>query len=205
MAVDVFCCRYLHKTLDASVVPRQDALSAISFVSLNPVGKALAWDFVRQNWDVLMERWVGGWVHEWASVWQSAHVWRWSVCEKVSVQAANLVSGKVSGWENSRVNASVIECRNVCASEWVSFRIIVVQSFNFHFVSKNNQTPNLHSELLYFFVIPLKCWFHSRSECLMILILSGTAPECQPCPDWLGLWRRHSTQNSNSNRWDCQL
>jgi len=45
--------RLLSYTLDPTQIRGQDALSVITYVSYNPVGRHLAWDFFQDNWDLL--------------------------------------------------------------------------------------------------------------------------------------------------------
>ena len=47
--------RYLEYSLDSSKIRSQDAVSVISYVASNPVGKYLAWTFVQNNWDALFD------------------------------------------------------------------------------------------------------------------------------------------------------
>ena len=46
--------RYLQYSIDPSKIRKQDAVSVISSIASNPIGRALAWDFVRAKWDFLM-------------------------------------------------------------------------------------------------------------------------------------------------------
>jgi len=46
---------YLEYSLDSSKIRSQDAVSVISYVASNPVGKYLAWTFVQNNWDALFD------------------------------------------------------------------------------------------------------------------------------------------------------
>ena len=50
-----FIPRYLSYSLDSTKIRSQDSVSLIRYVSFNPVGKYLAWNFVRANWDQLFE------------------------------------------------------------------------------------------------------------------------------------------------------
>ena len=47
--------RYLGYSLDSSKIRSQDAVSVISYVASNPVGKYLAWTFVQNNWKALFD------------------------------------------------------------------------------------------------------------------------------------------------------
>ena len=47
--------RYLGYSLDSSKIRSQDAVSVISYVAYNPVGKYLAWTFVQNNWKALFD------------------------------------------------------------------------------------------------------------------------------------------------------
>ena len=51
-------CRYLEQAFDTEVVRQQDATYVIRYVADNYVGRALAWDFTRANWDRLREEYV---------------------------------------------------------------------------------------------------------------------------------------------------
>lgn len=46
---------YLEYSLDSSKIRSQDAVSVITYVASNPVGKYLAWNFVQNNWKALFE------------------------------------------------------------------------------------------------------------------------------------------------------
>lgn len=46
---------YLGYSLDSSKIRSQDAVSVISYVASNPVGKYLAWTFVQNNWKALFD------------------------------------------------------------------------------------------------------------------------------------------------------
>lgn len=46
---------YLGYSLDSSKIRSQDAVSVISYVAWNPVGKYLAWTFVQNNWNALFD------------------------------------------------------------------------------------------------------------------------------------------------------
>lgn len=37
-------------------IRRQDAVSAIVAISRNTIGRSLAWDFFRENWDLFIEK-----------------------------------------------------------------------------------------------------------------------------------------------------
>lgn len=47
--------RYLGYCLDPNKIRSQDATSVVSYISGNPIGKYLAWNFFRTNWDKLFE------------------------------------------------------------------------------------------------------------------------------------------------------
>lgn len=53
--VFVLITRYLGYSLDSSKIRSQDAVSVISYVASNPVGKYLAWTFVQNNWKALFD------------------------------------------------------------------------------------------------------------------------------------------------------
>lgn len=53
----------IKKTLQFSIskkVRMQDSFRIINFVFLNPFGKKYAWEFVKENWDMLVSRYGGG-------------------------------------------------------------------------------------------------------------------------------------------------
>lgn len=66
--VRALCCvrnkKLLQKTLDLTFTDRirsQDAFRIIHFTFINPIGKEMAWEFVKKNWDIILERYgVGG-------------------------------------------------------------------------------------------------------------------------------------------------
>lgn len=47
--------RYLNYMLDETVVRKQDASYVIRYVARNYVGRALAWDFLRSEWDTIFD------------------------------------------------------------------------------------------------------------------------------------------------------
>ena len=49
---------YLEYSLDPSKVRSQDTTSVIAYVAANVYGRYLTWNFVRNNWDIFLERWV---------------------------------------------------------------------------------------------------------------------------------------------------
>ncbi|XP_059402452.1 aminopeptidase N-like [Carassius carassius] len=52
--------RYLKYTLDPEKIRKQDATSTIIYIASNVVGQALAWDFVRANWEYIFKQYGGG-------------------------------------------------------------------------------------------------------------------------------------------------
>jgi hypothetical protein len=56
----VLCCRYLQYSVDETKVRIQDTVSVIAYVSRNPLGRRLAWDFVRSQWDTLFTKYGTG-------------------------------------------------------------------------------------------------------------------------------------------------
>lgn len=48
--------RYLQYSVDETKVKIQDTVSVIAYVSRNPLGRRLAWDFVRSQWDTLFTK-----------------------------------------------------------------------------------------------------------------------------------------------------
>ena len=49
-------CRYLHYTLDPEKIRYMDVPNVIMLIALNPAGQALAWNFLRANWEFLSKR-----------------------------------------------------------------------------------------------------------------------------------------------------
>lgn len=52
--------RLLEESLENDAIRNQDTTSVIQWVASNDVGSPIAWDFIRENWEVLMERFGGG-------------------------------------------------------------------------------------------------------------------------------------------------
>ncbi|XP_014675061.1 PREDICTED: aminopeptidase N-like [Priapulus caudatus] len=48
--------RYLDRALEEKDIRRQDAGTVIGYIAQNPVGRYLAWDFIRAKWDTVYER-----------------------------------------------------------------------------------------------------------------------------------------------------
>ncbi|XP_076074224.1 glutamyl aminopeptidase-like [Mytilus galloprovincialis] len=48
--------RYLEYAKDESKVKAQDFFNVITYISRNPIGRSLAWDWVRSNWEYLVQR-----------------------------------------------------------------------------------------------------------------------------------------------------
>lgn len=48
--------RLLEATKDESVMRSQDLFTVVRYVSLNPLGKSMAWDWTTLNWDYLVKR-----------------------------------------------------------------------------------------------------------------------------------------------------
>ncbi len=53
-----FCNRLLEAAKNESVVRSQDVFTLVQYVSRNPNGKTMAWDWVTLNWDYLVNRLV---------------------------------------------------------------------------------------------------------------------------------------------------
>lgn len=51
-------CRLLDLGLEGKVIRSQDLSSLILMVARNPLGHHLAWNFVKKNWDTLVEKLV---------------------------------------------------------------------------------------------------------------------------------------------------
>ena len=52
--------RYLTYTLTTTEIRKQDAVNTIVYISRNPIGRSLAWDFVRSKWDFIFNEYGGG-------------------------------------------------------------------------------------------------------------------------------------------------
>ncbi|KAM9861189.1 aminopeptidase Ey-like [Aulostomus maculatus] len=52
--------RYLQYCLDPEKIRKQDATYVISYIAGNPVGQSLAWDWIRSNWDYLVNDYGSG-------------------------------------------------------------------------------------------------------------------------------------------------
>lgn len=50
--------RLLEATKDENVVRSQDLFTVVRYVSYNPLGQAMAWDWTTLNWDYLVNRLV---------------------------------------------------------------------------------------------------------------------------------------------------
>jgi aminopeptidase N len=50
----------LQDSINSTVVRSQDTVSLVVAVSSNPLGRALAWNFVKANWDLFVERYGSG-------------------------------------------------------------------------------------------------------------------------------------------------
>ncbi|XP_017084588.2 glutamyl aminopeptidase isoform X2 [Drosophila eugracilis] len=48
--------RYINWAWDETKVRRQDYFTLLGYISTNPVGQSLVWDYVRENWEKLVER-----------------------------------------------------------------------------------------------------------------------------------------------------
>lgn len=51
-------CRLLELGLEGKVIRSQDLSSLIRMVASNPQGHHLAWNFVKKNWDTLVQKLV---------------------------------------------------------------------------------------------------------------------------------------------------
>ncbi|XP_068175722.1 aminopeptidase Ey-like isoform X1 [Antennarius striatus] len=52
--------RYLDYCLDPEKIRKQDATSVVISIASNPIGQALAWDFIRAKWDLIVNDYGGG-------------------------------------------------------------------------------------------------------------------------------------------------
>lgn len=43
--------RYLLGAIGSELIRNQDAVTVIHYVSKNPIGRDIAWNFITQNWD----------------------------------------------------------------------------------------------------------------------------------------------------------
>lgn len=50
--------RLLEATKDENVVRSQDLFTIVRYVSYNPLGQSMAWDWTTLNWDYLVNRLV---------------------------------------------------------------------------------------------------------------------------------------------------
>ena len=50
-----YCCRLLDYSLDESKIRKQDSYIAVASVANNKLGKYMAWNWIRGNWDKLFE------------------------------------------------------------------------------------------------------------------------------------------------------
>lgn len=50
--------RLLEATKDENVVRSQDLFTVVRYVSHNPLGQSMAWDWTTLNWDYLVKRLV---------------------------------------------------------------------------------------------------------------------------------------------------
>lgn len=48
--------RLLEATKNESVVRSQDVFTVVRYVSYNPLGQSMAWDWTTLNWDYLVNR-----------------------------------------------------------------------------------------------------------------------------------------------------
>ena len=47
--------RYIDYTMDASVIQRQDAIDALTYIAGTAVGRRLSWNHISANWQFFME------------------------------------------------------------------------------------------------------------------------------------------------------
>ncbi|XP_052787465.1 aminopeptidase N-like isoform X1 [Mya arenaria] len=52
--------RYLNMAIDENEIRRQDSVSVIVYISRNTIGRSLAWDFFREQWDFLLTDYGAG-------------------------------------------------------------------------------------------------------------------------------------------------
>ncbi|XP_047678558.1 alanyl (membrane) aminopeptidase-like b [Tachysurus fulvidraco] len=52
--------RYLEYTLDPNKIRKMDVVSTINYIARNVAGQALAWDFIRAQWDYISQLYGGG-------------------------------------------------------------------------------------------------------------------------------------------------
>lgn len=48
--------RLLQATKDESVIRSQDLFTVVQYVSLNPLGQSISWEWTTLNWDYLVNR-----------------------------------------------------------------------------------------------------------------------------------------------------
>ncbi|CAH1789477.1 unnamed protein product [Owenia fusiformis] len=52
--------RYLSWTIDENYIRKQDSVSTTIYISRNPIGRPLAWDFMRSNWNYIFDKYGTG-------------------------------------------------------------------------------------------------------------------------------------------------
>ena len=48
--------RYIEYTEDESLIREQDYFNVLTYIADNPVGNPLVWDYVRDNWEYMVDR-----------------------------------------------------------------------------------------------------------------------------------------------------
>lgn len=58
MNVNFAIFRFITIAVDETYVHSQDALNCLSMIAANPAGTSLVWDWVRENWEMLVNRYT---------------------------------------------------------------------------------------------------------------------------------------------------
>lgn len=59
--------RYLKYIYNTSLIKSQDVFTVLRYISYNTYGKTMAWDWIRLNWEYLVDRYsnelIGNYIH----------------------------------------------------------------------------------------------------------------------------------------------
>ena len=50
------CYRYIEYAKNETLVRSQDYFYVLTYIARNPVGRAIVWDWIRDNWQYLVDR-----------------------------------------------------------------------------------------------------------------------------------------------------
>lgn len=53
---DMLYCRYIEYAKNESYVRGQDYFTVLQYIAGNPIGRPLVWDWVKNNWQYLVDR-----------------------------------------------------------------------------------------------------------------------------------------------------